>query len=492
MIRRLFILLGLIGTVAASCGEQVVVRETPALCGNGEIEAGEACDDGNESSTDGCTTGCDLARCGDGVKRSDIDITEAGYEACDDGNDLDADGCLNNCSESFCGDGVLRIDLPEQADRYEACDDANDVDEDGCLDCVVASCGDGVVRLDVEAGGVGYEACDDGNEDDLDACLQGCRSARCGDGFLRQDLDSGEVGYEVCDDGNTDDDDGCSADCSELRANCGDGLIEVPAEACDDGNRFDGDDCSADCRQDLTEVAIDGGCFNQGAPSGSGNDTPAHRVCLSAYFLARKEVTRARYRQYLTVAEEVEAPEGWSETPDHREDQPIVRVTYEEAQAYCRYFGKRLPTESEWEFAARGGDLGLAYPWGDQPTPNCDRVAKTSRSGEANPNACIPREDNIYQWFPPCSRPDGDSIHQPGLCDLIGNVREWVADLYSSSAYSARGGETQNPVYQASGSNRVIRGKIGTAWKRDNGNPSSPRMDVGFRCARGGDPIPEE
>ena len=58
------------------------------------LEEGEACDDGNENNTDECTTGCDQARCGDGIKRNDLEITEAGYEACDDGNDLDADGCL--------------------------------------------------------------------------------------------------------------------------------------------------------------------------------------------------------------------------------------------------------------------------------------------------------------------------------------------------------------------------------------------------------------
>lgn len=461
-------------------------------CGDGVVTEGEACDDGNEVSEDACIS-CSRAACGDQVVRQDVPEGEPGFERCDDGNDDEEDGCTSRCEPPRCGDGLLRVDRAPGERGYEACDDGNDDNTDECLDdCRAAFCGDGYLRGDLEPDDEGYESCDDGNLDDLDACTEGCHSARCGDGFLRQDLEPGSEGYEVCDDGNTDDDDGCSGDCSELRANCGDGILEVPAEACDDGNRFGGDDCSADCRQDLTEVSIEGGCFDQGAPTGAGNDTPVHRVCLSTYFFSRKEVTRHRYRQYLAAAEGVLPPEGWSDSPDHREDQPIVRVTYDEAQAYCSYFGQRLPTESEWEFAARGGTLGLAYPWGDQPVPDCERVAKTSRSGEANPDACVPRQDNVYQWFEPCTRPEGNSIHQPGLCDLIGNVREWVADLYSSSAYSARGAETQNPVYEASGSNRVIRGKIGTAWKRDNGNPSTPRNDVGFRCARGGDPTPEE
>jgi len=461
------------------------------VCGDGVVNEGEACDDGNEISEDSCIS-CSRAACGDQFVRQDVAEGEPGFERCDDGNDNEEDGCTSRCEPPRCGDGLRRLDRELGERGYEACDDGNDDNTDACLDdCMEARCGDGHVRAGLDPGEAGFEGCDDGNVDDFDACVEGCRAARCGDGFLRQDVEPGNEGYEACDDGNTDDDDGCAGDCSELRANCGDGVLEVPAEACDDGNRFDGDDCSADCRQDLTEVSIDGDCFDQGAPTGAGNDTPAHRVCLSTFFLSRKEVTRRRYRQYLAAAAEVDAPDGWSESPDHREDQPIVRVTYDEAQAYCRYFGKRLPTESEWEFAARGGALGLTYPWGDQP-PDCERVAKTSRSGEANPNECVPRQDNVYQWFAPCSRPIGNSIHQPGLCDLIGNVREWVADRYSSSAYGARGGETQNPVYEASGSNRVIRGKIGTAWKRDNGSPTTPRQDVGFRCARGSDPIPEE
>ena len=71
-----------------SCGEQVVVRETQGNCGNGQIETGEACDDGNEVNTDACTNGCDVAVCGDSVTRDALAPGDADYEACDDGNDL--------------------------------------------------------------------------------------------------------------------------------------------------------------------------------------------------------------------------------------------------------------------------------------------------------------------------------------------------------------------------------------------------------------------
>ena len=75
-----------------ACGDQVVVRETEAACGNGAIEAGEQCDDGNEVAGDACTDGCKAALCGDGILRADLEAGAEGYETCDDGNDFDTDG----------------------------------------------------------------------------------------------------------------------------------------------------------------------------------------------------------------------------------------------------------------------------------------------------------------------------------------------------------------------------------------------------------------
>ena len=103
---RLFsVALGLfaIGLLQA-CGDQVVVRETEASCGNGEIEAGEACDDGNAVNTDGCTDACAVAICGDGTTRTDLTADQEGYEACDDGNQADDDSCLTSCALAVCGE----------------------------------------------------------------------------------------------------------------------------------------------------------------------------------------------------------------------------------------------------------------------------------------------------------------------------------------------------------------------------------------------------
>ena len=90
----------------AACGEQVVVRETEATCGNERVEAGEACDDGNEDNADGCTNACEIARCGDAVHRTDLGPSDEGYENCDDGNTDDADAGIQ-----FTRRKALRISL---------------------------------------------------------------------------------------------------------------------------------------------------------------------------------------------------------------------------------------------------------------------------------------------------------------------------------------------------------------------------------------------
>ncbi|MEC7751474.1 MAG: DUF4215 domain-containing protein, partial [Myxococcota bacterium] len=108
-----------------ACPEQVVVRDIPAVCGDGAVDADEICDDGNNEQLDACTGVCQPARCGDGLTRTDSALGDEGYEACDDGNSVDSDGCLNSCQLAACGDGVIRTDLPEGHLSFEACDDGN-------------------------------------------------------------------------------------------------------------------------------------------------------------------------------------------------------------------------------------------------------------------------------------------------------------------------------------------------------------------------------
>jgi cysteine-rich repeat protein len=121
------------GTVTITCGGDEPVTFAVPLCGNGLVEAGEPCDDGNDSNADACLTDCTPAACGDGHVWED-------EEDCDDANEVDTDACLTDCSEAACGDGHIW-------EGEEGCDDANDVDDDSCTNLCEA-----VPQLPCEAG----------------------------------------------------------------------------------------------------------------------------------------------------------------------------------------------------------------------------------------------------------------------------------------------------------------------------------------------------
>lgn len=189
-----------------------------AICGDGHVDPGEQCDEGDLSPNDVCQSDCTLTpHCGNGK-------LEAGEE-CDDGNLSGGDGCTLACKSAICGDGLVQVSVEE-------CDDGNQLDDDRCLsNCIFATCGDGFVNINVEG-------CDDGNLVETDACLSACVPAACGDGILH-------FGAEECDDGNHANEDGCTNFCAP--AKCGDGFVYDGVEQCDDGNNFEGDACSKDC-----------------------------------------------------------------------------------------------------------------------------------------------------------------------------------------------------------------------------------------------------
>lgn len=206
-------------------------------CGNGIVDNGEVCDDGNIMDGDGCSANCGSREgCGDGV------LNSAAGEICDDHNNTDGDGCAHDCrSIEVCGNGIKDI--------HEACDDGNTVNGDGCdNNCTISACGNGVI--------VGTEVCDDGNTVDGDGCDANCKPTGCGNGVV--------TGTEVCDDGNTVDGDGCDSNCKPT--GCGNG-VKTGAEVCDDGNTVNGDGCSSTCLSlevcgnhitDVGEVCDDG------------------------------------------------------------------------------------------------------------------------------------------------------------------------------------------------------------------------------------------
>jgi cysteine-rich repeat protein len=208
------------GTVCAPSGV-CVVAEDATLCGNGTVDPGEACDDGNADNRDACHTDCTVPACGDG-------FTDVG-EACDDGNDIDTDVCTNACTVNgapvICGDG--------QVGGAEDCDFAAPGAATCTPRCTFNICGDGFVLED--------EACDDGDDDSDDGCDAdpdggSCTFASCGDGRTSHG--------EACDFSNSTDPaaDRCRSDCTEQQRN--DGIVD-PDEACDDGNDVDTDGCIA-------------------------------------------------------------------------------------------------------------------------------------------------------------------------------------------------------------------------------------------------------
>ena len=209
---------------------------TVVVCGNGLLQAGEACDDGNTVSGDGCSSTCtvEVAVCGNGIRQ--------GAEGCDDGNTVSWDGCSATCTVEVpvCGNGHRQ--------GTEACDDGNTVSGDGCSSACtveVAVCGNGVRQ--------GAEGCDDGNTVSWDGCSATCavEVPVCGNGHRQ--------GTEACDDGNTVAWDGCSATCTVEVPVCGNGHLQG-TEACDDGNTASGDGCSSTC---TVEVAVCGNGIQQ-------------------------------------------------------------------------------------------------------------------------------------------------------------------------------------------------------------------------------------
>ncbi|MCX4242876.1 DUF4215 domain-containing protein [Paraliomyxa miuraensis] len=230
-----------------------MVRIPVSCCGNGILDDGEECDDGNGDDTDACPTTCTVAECGDA-------FVLAGIEECDDGNMSNLDACLVGCVAAMCGDGFLWAGV-------EFCDDGNGDDTDGCpSNCMAASCGDGFVWA-------GVEECDDGNTEPTDACLPGCIAATCGDGFVW-------AGTEECDDANEDDTDECPGNC--LMATCGDGFVWTGMEECDDGNTDDGDGCTRTCTMEAPTSDSSGGSTGSNDTGSESTGTPGTSTSTSS------------------------------------------------------------------------------------------------------------------------------------------------------------------------------------------------------------------
>ena len=257
-------------------------------------------------------------------------------------------------------------------------------------------------------------------------------------------------------------------------------------------------------------VYIAGGTFRMGSDLAADPDErPAREVTVSSFWMDEHEVTNRQFARFvartgcITTAEQ----RGWSyvfdpgreewvkcrgadwrhpggpdTTINHRDDYPVVHVSWYDAEAYARWAGKRLPTEAEWEYAARSGLRDADYPWGREELIGGRYQANYRQHGQ-------PPDADGYRRLAPVR---SFAASRFGLYDLSGNVWEWCHDFYGEGYY--RDGPRHDPPGPAEGQFRVQRGgswlspedfrtghHVSTRGKR---HPEETHQHVGFRCAR--------
>jgi cysteine-rich repeat protein len=438
------------------------------------VNLGEFCDDGNLIDGDGCDSNCTATSCGNGVQSTG--------EGCDDGNLTDGDNCDSNCTPTACGNDVLTTG--------EVCDDGNLIDGDGCdSNCTDSACGNDVTAPN--------ESCDDGNLVDDDGCDSNCTVSGCGNDILNVD--------ELCDDGNLTDDDGCDSNCKPTA--CGNDVV-TSGEQCDDGNTENEDGCDGLCQREAgctpncpDFIFVAGSTYSMGSlvcistnnPIGCSNvprrneadsfGNP-HDVAINDFYISRTEVTVGQYRACVDAGECTQ-PATVAADPDctydsaDGEGKALNCVTWEQSVTFATWVNARLPTEAEWEYAAKSGGQDSVYPWGNS-TASCERAIMKSDTGISG---C-----GTQKVADTCTRPLGNTAQ--GACDMIGNVWEWVQDDYHDNYDDAPVDGTawnENP----STGQKVYRGggwfftqTYMTSTRRLRFDQSSHRDFIGFRLAR--------
>jgi formylglycine-generating enzyme required for sulfatase activity len=227
-------------------------------------------------------------------------------------------------------------------------------------------------------------------------------------------------------------------------------------------------------------IEVPAGAFVMGSAVGSPDEGPPHRLEMSTYWIDKFEVTVAQYQACVASGACTEAGQtaGCNSTRVDRSDHPINCINWEQASIYCLSASKHLPTEAEWERAARGDD-GRTYPWGDD-FPSLDRLNYNNFLGSTVEVGTYPLGISFY-----------------GLHNMSGNVQEWTADFYTADYYA--NSPTSDPQGPDSGTLRVVRGaswRIGipqevlTTTVRFAFVPGNGDSSLGFRCSAETPPVP--
>jgi formylglycine-generating enzyme required for sulfatase activity len=219
---------------------------------------------------------------------------------------------------------------------------------------------------------------------------------------------------------------------------------------------------------------IPAGWFRMGSDDGRDDERPARSVWVDSFELAVFQVTNGDYARFLGATGHRQ-PLEWENPAFSHPEQPVVAVSWFDAVAYCDWLSRvtgrnyRLPTEAEWERAARGGADGRLYPWGDDPPESLPDYARRWRTG---PEPVGRAQPNAY-----------------GLHDMCTNVHEWCADWYAADFYAHA--PVRNPAGPADGARRASRGgawrhhiKVSRCAARSSIPPGFQYADYGFRIAR--------
>lgn len=448
---------------------------------------------------------------------------------------LSFQGCLEGCSEFFankdvdedgylhptyggddCNDENSNINPGKNDEPYDGVDadcsgaDLTDVDEDG-QDSKEGVGGEDCNDYDNTVGAGFPELCD-GDDNDCDLTN------------VTDDADGDEVACTTY---------GLGKDCNDSDASIYFGAFDIPYDGIDqdcfggDVTDYDGDGVDGlpaggtDCNDstggaeaygfdESVEIYIAGGPFTMGSNSGDADEAPQHEVMLSAYCIDRIEVRNRDYRLCVekgkcTAPSKTTSASGrldyYSSSASEWDDYPVIWVNYEQASKYCAWRHQSLPTEAQWEKAARGGhclsggttescppeDVNSyptrTYPWGED-APSCELANYTY--DPANGLGCAGSE--VADTLPVTALEQVSSPYQ--MHNLAGNVAEWNYDYYAAAYYADSNG-TPNPSGPESGIERSTRGGyFGTAEaylylaKRTWRDPLSSANSIGFRCAR--------